>query len=119
MKMKNRPHRYDVNRSRSKLVANIVNIKSVSVWWWLYIWSSIHEKVKQHWDWVKKNLAYKKSVQGKYQTWPIKIEAIIKFDNLAYIFNLMTNLSIIEMAVLGLWKFLLGCSFKKSLKNFL
>ena len=26
------------------------------------IWSSIHEKVKQHWDWVeKKNVANKKS----------------------------------------------------------
>ena len=26
------------------------------------IWSSIHEKVKQHWGWVEKSVAYKKSV---------------------------------------------------------
>ena len=26
------------------------------------IWSSIHEKVKQHWCWVEKNVAYKESV---------------------------------------------------------
>ena len=26
------------------------------------IWSWIHEKVKQHWDWVEKSVAYKKSV---------------------------------------------------------
>ena len=24
------------------------------------IWSSIHEKVKQHWDWVEKSVTYKK-----------------------------------------------------------
>ena len=26
------------------------------------IWSSIHEKVKQHWGWVEKSVAYKKRV---------------------------------------------------------
>ena len=26
------------------------------------IWSSIHEKVKQHWAWVEKSVAYKKSL---------------------------------------------------------
>ena len=25
------------------------------------IWGSIHEKVKQHWGWVEKNVAYKKT----------------------------------------------------------
>ena len=29
---------------------NIVNIKSVLVWW-----CSMHEKVKQHWGWVEEN----------------------------------------------------------------
>ena len=37
---------------------NIVNINIASVWWCLNvlsnIWSSIHEKVKQHWVWVEK-----------------------------------------------------------------
>ena len=26
------------------------------------IWSSIHEKAKQHWGWVKKSIAYKQSI---------------------------------------------------------
>ena len=26
------------------------------------IWSSIHEEVKQHWNWINKIVAYKKSV---------------------------------------------------------
>ena len=26
------------------------------------IWNSIHEKVKQQWGWLKKSVAYKKSV---------------------------------------------------------
>ena len=26
------------------------------------IWSSIHEKVKQHWAWVEKSVAYKKKL---------------------------------------------------------
>ena len=44
---------------------NIVNVRSASVWWHLYVkqhlsnaWSSIHEKVKQHWGWVEKSVAY-------------------------------------------------------------
>ena len=33
------------------------------------IWSSIHEKVKQHWGWVEKSDAYKKKhVMDKQQT---------------------------------------------------
>ena len=118
MRMKNRSHRYDINRSRSRHEHNILDIKRVSVWWCLYafsntqatfdaqfmrkssnteaemiqsiaykksvytrykmclsiiivthikhylsnIWNSIHEKVKQLWDWVKKSVAYKKSL---------------------------------------------------------
>ena len=46
--------------------ANIVNVKCVSSMVMLIlikqhprnIWSSIHEKVKQHWGWVEKNVAY-------------------------------------------------------------
>ena len=29
------------------------------------IWGSVHWKVKQHWGWVKKSVAYKKSVYYK------------------------------------------------------
>ena len=39
---------------------NIVNIKSVLVWWWLYVLSnirsSVHENVKQDWGWTEKEL---------------------------------------------------------------
>ena len=48
---------------------NKVKVKRVSVLWCLHIkqqtsnlWSSIHEKVKQHWDWVEKEgCLYKKT----------------------------------------------------------
>ena len=47
---------------------NILNIKCVSVWWWLYALTNTEVtfevqiiKVKQHWDLVKKKVAYKKS----------------------------------------------------------
>ena len=51
--------------------ANAVNVKFLSVMMLICtkqhqnnIWSSIHEKVNQHWVWVeKKNEAYKKSFQ--------------------------------------------------------
>ena len=48
---------------------NKVNI-NVSVWWCIKqylskIWSSIHEKVKQHWVWVEKCIAYKKKHSSK------------------------------------------------------
>ena len=71
LKMKNRSHRYDMNRSWPKrspkytknkmyLIIIVIGIKQHLS----NIWSSVHEKVKQHWDWVKKSVAYKKS---KYQ----------------------------------------------------
>ena len=34
------------------------------------IWSQIHEKIKQHWGWVEKSVAYKKSVHmNKVTQW--------------------------------------------------
>ena len=55
---------------------NTENIRSVSVWWCLYVlsntylsntWRSIHEKVKQHWGCVeKKALLIKKACIAKY-----------------------------------------------------
>ena len=53
----------------------------VSVWW-LHsmtvtqlsnILSSMYEKAKQHWGWVKKSVAYKNSV---YAVWPFIIASI-------------------------------------------
>ena len=62
--MKNRSHRYDKNRptpihghkhtkyemSLSEMI--VVCIKQYRS----NVWNSIHEKVKQHWGWVEKNI---------------------------------------------------------------
>ena len=45
---------------------NTKSIKSASAWYCLFvlsnIWSLIHVKVKQHWGWIKKDVAYKKNL---------------------------------------------------------
>ena len=66
MKMKNRSQRYEINRPKTRhghksskykncLIILICIKQHLS-----NIWSSIHEKVKQHWSWVENNIAYKK-----------------------------------------------------------
>ena len=70
MKMKNRSYRHDINRPRSRHGHKYNKYKKrLSMMMLLCvkqhlsnIWSSIHEKVKQHRDWVEKSVAYKKSV---------------------------------------------------------
>ena len=69
VKMKNRSHRSDIDQLDYLCLdmdTNIVNIRSISLWWHLYVlsntWSSIHEKVKQHWGRSeKKRCLYKKA----------------------------------------------------------
>ena len=64
MKMKNRSYKYNINRPN----LDIVNIKKclnimllICIKQHLKImWSSIHEKVRQHWRWIEKCVAYKK-----------------------------------------------------------
>ena len=70
LKMKNRSHRYDITRPRprhghkctiykmclSLIMAICINQHLSN------IWNSIYEKLKQHWDWVEKSVAYKKNV---------------------------------------------------------
>ena len=61
-KMKNRLHRYDINRPRSRNEHKYNGYKKCLIMIMLLctkqhlgnIWSSIHEKVKQHWGWVQK-----------------------------------------------------------------
>ena len=61
-KMKNRLHRYDINRPRSRNEHKYNGYKKCLIIIMLLctkqhlsnIWSSIHEKVKQHWGWVQK-----------------------------------------------------------------
>ena len=63
-------HRYDINRSRSRHGRKYSKYKKRLIMVMLLcikqhlnnIWSSIHEKVKQHWGWVeKKALLIKKT----------------------------------------------------------
>ena len=71
MKMKNRSHRYNINRSRPrygeiyskhKTYLSMMVLKCIKQCL-SNIWSSIHEKVKQQWGWVeKKALLIKKRV---------------------------------------------------------
>ena len=70
LKMKNRSHRYGINRprlghghkyTRHKMFLGIMVVICIKEHL-SNIWSSIHEKVKQHWNWVEKNVAYKKSL---------------------------------------------------------
>ena len=68
--MKNRSHIYDINRPRPRHGHKYTNYKMrlnkmivISVKQQLSnVWSLIHEKVKQHWGWVEKNVAYKKTL---------------------------------------------------------
>ena len=60
--MKNRSNRYDINRPRLKHDHKYTKYKTcLSIMMVICIkqhlsniWSSIHEKVKQHWGWVEK-----------------------------------------------------------------
>ena len=67
-KKKNRSHRYNINRPRSrhkdrKHIKCLIVIMLIGTKQHLNnIWGSIHEKVKQHWGWVEKSVAYQKNV---------------------------------------------------------
>ena len=59
MKMKNRSRRYKVNRPRSGPGLKYKNYLSMMMLISIKqdlskVWSPVHEKVKQHWDWVEK-----------------------------------------------------------------
>ena len=68
IKMKIRTYRYDINRPRSIHEHKYSKCKKCLSMMMLIcikqhpsnIWSSIHERVKQHWGWVEKkeNVAY-------------------------------------------------------------
>ena len=69
LKMKNRLHRYDINRTRSRYGHKYsIYDMFLSVMMFMYnkqhlsnIWSWIHEKVKKHWGRTEKSVAYKKT----------------------------------------------------------
>ena len=68
MKMTKRLHKYNINRPTSRYGHKYNKCKkclSMTILIWINqqlsnIWSSIHEKAKQHWGWIKKSIAYKK-----------------------------------------------------------
>ena len=68
-KMKNKSHRYNINRPRPKYGYNYTKYKMCLIIMMVIgikqhlskIWSSVHEKGKQHWGWVEKKCClYKK-----------------------------------------------------------
>ena len=75
MKMKNVSHEYDIKRPWHRHGHKYTKYKKcLNIMMVIYIkqhlsniWSSIHEKVKQHWGWVKKRVAFKKiGYRNKY-----------------------------------------------------
>ena len=70
LKKKNRSHKYDICRTNSRYGYKYAKNKMcLSIMTVIYIkqylsniWSSIHEKIKQHWGWAgKKAFLYKKA----------------------------------------------------------
>ena len=69
MKIKTISHRYDVNRPRKRHGHRYSKYKRCLCMMMLIcikqhvsnVWSSIQEKVKQHWDWVEKSVDKEKS----------------------------------------------------------
>ena len=66
LRVKNRSHRHDINRlstrhghkyTKYKMCLSIVMVVCINQHL-SNIWSSIYEKVKQHWGWIEKSVAY-------------------------------------------------------------
>ena len=65
--MKNRSHRYNINRPRPRLEKKYTKYKMsqnnlvICIKKHLSnIWSSVYKYVKQHWGWFEKSVGYKK-----------------------------------------------------------
>ena len=88
--MKNRSHIYDINRPRPRHGHKYTNYKMcrnkmivISIKQQLSnVWSLIHEKVKQHWGWVEKSVAYKKNVAYKKTCYLMTLNIFAKSSNL-------------------------------------
>ena len=74
MKMNNRSHRYDLNRPRPRHGHRCTQYKtclSIMIVTCIKqhlstIWSSIHQKVKQHWGWVQKKRYLSKKASNEF-----------------------------------------------------
>ena len=88
MKRKSRSHRYDINRPRSRHEHKYSKYKKCRSMMMLICikqhlsntWSPVHEKVKQHWGWVEKSIAYKKTARVR-----------CKFNTITLLQNFITN----------------------------
>ena len=69
LKTKNRSHRYGMDRPKTrhgykytkyKICLSIMMVACIKQHL-SKIWSSIHEKVQQHWGWIEKSINYKKN----------------------------------------------------------
>ena len=73
LEMKSRSNRCGINKPRPRYgheyttyIMRFSKMKVICIKQpWSNIWSSSHEKVKQHWGWVKKSIAYEKNVSWK------------------------------------------------------
>ena len=59
--MKNGSQRYDINRTRPRHGHKYTKYK-ICISMMMVMWT--HGKVKKHWDWVEKSVAYKKIVSN-------------------------------------------------------
>ena len=73
-KMKNGSQRYDINGpkpgnghkyTKYKMCLSVMKVICIKQHL-SNIWSLTHEKVKQQWSWVEKNVAYKKGIFAIY-----------------------------------------------------
>ena len=80
LKMKNRSNKYDINWTNprqghkyTKYEFCLSIIMTMCIKQHLRnIWRSVHEKVKQHWGWLKKSVAYKISASSIFLIWSRK-----------------------------------------------
>ena len=81
MRLKMKSHRYNITRPRPrhghkytkyKISLNIMMVISIKQHL-SNIWSSIHGKVKQHWDWDEKSVAYKKACILEVYVWKFMV----------------------------------------------
>ena len=98
MKMKNKSERCNINRhghkySKYKTYLSVMMLVPVKQHL-SNIWSSIHEKVKKHWGWLEKSVAYKIKIKkinkSKWIKENVDIDVIarrmVNFGKMCYIF---------------------------------
>ena len=93
MEMKNRSHRFDMNRPRPRYRHRYTKYKLFHSRMLFIcirkhlnnIWSSFHEKIKQLWDWTERSVGYKKIVYF-YTTFKLGSHCAINDDIWRYFF---------------------------------